>query len=122
MNSSTRTGPAEAAQLPLPRTQSDYGNAPAEKRHSAYSEAVSRQLRRSTGPSLDGLFDIDNAWVSVWTEEDGRFEISLEGFNHLVRVTRVGYTAENVRLRELPDREELVVEMVRKPWFREGLQ
>jgi hypothetical protein len=73
-------------------------------------------------PSLHGLFDVDTGWVSVWTEEDGRFEITLEGFNHLIRVTLSGYTAKKVRLWELPDREKLVVEMVRKPWFKEGLQ
>ena len=73
-------------------------------------------------PSWDGLFDIDNAWVTVWTEKDGRFEIRLEGFNHLIRVTRVGYTAKKVRLWELPYREELIVEMVRESWFGEGLK
>jgi hypothetical protein len=39
---------------------------------------------------------------------DGRFEIRLEGFNHLVRVTRSGYTAKKVRLWELPSGEEVL--------------
>jgi hypothetical protein len=93
---------------------------PASIRRAKVSGCYSYRDRSS--PSLDGLFDVDTGWVNVWTEEDGRFEITLEGFEHLIRVTLSGYTAKKVRLWELPYREELIVEMVRESWFREGLQ
>ncbi|HUW57557.1 MAG TPA: hypothetical protein VMZ92_13040 [Planctomycetota bacterium] len=72
--------------------------------------------RRGTfSPTLDGFFRRRYTYVTAVTDAEGRFEVTLAGFNRRIQVLHPPYDRWRQHVTDWPSDEELVIRLKRAP-------
>jgi hypothetical protein len=68
--------------------------------------------RGKFSPSLDGLFLRKNGSVTTATDLEGRFELSLHGFNRRIAVFHYGYASVDISVDDWPAHKDVLIKLV----------